>query len=195
MKKIIILICFLFITVHAQIKYDDFFADKTLRMDFYHTGNKQSEMISFGKLVEEGPWSGSKKNLIDNLGYGNYFLKVFDRASNQLIYSRGFSALFQEWQTTEEAKTITRTFSGSVVMPFPKKEIKIEIYRRDRRNNFEKKFEYTANPSSYFIVKEKIKPYTNFKVHYSGDPSTKLDIVFIPEGYSKTEIEKFHKDC
>jgi hypothetical protein len=44
-------------------------------------------------------------------------------------------------------------------------------------------------------MKEKIKPYPYFMVHYSGKSSEKLDIVFIPEGYTKDEMGKFNKDC
>ena len=195
MKKIFFLLVLITSFVSAQVKFDDYFVNATLRLDFFHTGNKNSELISFDRLVKEGDWSGSKINLIDNLQYGYYFFKVFDSASDALIYSRGFSTLFQEWQTTEEAKTITKSFSGSIIMPFPKNKIRVELYRRDRKNNFVKIFTHEADPKSYFIVNEKIKPYSNFKIHYSGDPSTKLDIVFIPEGYTKNEMDKFHKDC
>lgn len=195
MKKMFSLLFFLVISVNAQVKFDDYFDAHTLRLDFFHTGDRTTEIISFDKLVKEGQWSGSKKNLIDNLGYGNYFYKVFDKDSGQLIFSRGFSTLYQEWQTTEESKTTTRSFSGSVLLPFPKKSIRLEIYKRDRQNNFVKKFEHSIDPQNYFIISERIKPFDSFKVHYSGDPSSKLDIVLIPEGYSKSEMEKFHKDC
>ena len=195
MKRLFILFFIFYISVSAQVNFDEYFSGRTLRMDFYHTGNKDSETISFEKLVEEGPWSGSKKNLIDDLNFGNYFVKVYDDSTDKMIYSRGFSTLYQEWQTTEEAKTVIRTFEGSVIMPFPKAKIKVEIDRRDRRNNFVKKFEMVVNPDNYFIVQEKIKPFKDFKIHYSGDPSVKLDIVFIPEGYTKDEMEKFHNDC
>ncbi len=195
MRKVFaLLLCFV-ITTNAQIKFDDYFVDQTIRFDFFHTGNKTTETISFDKLVKEGEWSGPKKNLIDPFGYGNYFFKVFDVTSNNLIYSRGFSTLYQEWQTTEESKNTIRSFPGSIIMPFPKEKIRVEIYRRDRKNNFVKKFDYNIDPKNYSIVDERIRPYDNFKVHYSGDPSSKLDIVFIPEGYTKAEMEKFHKDC
>ncbi|MEW6701967.1 MAG: M64 family metallopeptidase, partial [Bacteroidota bacterium] len=178
----------------SKVTFDDYFIDSTLRLDFYHTGNKDTETISFEKLVEEGMWSGSKKNLIDDLNFGNYFVNVYDDSTGKMIYSRGFSTLYQEWQTTEEARTVTRSFSGSILIPFPKSKVNVEIYRRNRRNIFEKKFQKEIDPKDYFILKEKIKTYKNFKVHYSGDPSTKLDIVFIPEGYTKKEMRKFHKD-
>ncbi len=179
----------------AQINFDNYFLHETLRLDFYHTGNKDTEIISFEKLVKEQYWAGSKKNLIDTFNFGNYILKVFDNKSNKLIYSRGFSTLFQEWQTTDEAKSVWRTFPGSVIMPFPKNNIKIEILRRNRKNIFEKKFELMVNPENYFIIKENLKIYSNFKIHFSGDPSTKLDIVFLPEGYTINEMDKFREDC
>lgn len=195
MKKFLILFLIAVSALSAQIKFDDYFISKTLRMDFFHTGDKDTEIISFDKLIEEEYWSGSEKILIDPFNYGNYMLYVFDAASNYLIYSRGFSTLFQEWQSTEEAKTTFRSMSGSVIMPFPKNKIRVEIQRRERNNSFSKKFEYYVDPESYFIIREKIKPFQNFKVHYSGLPKEKLDIVFIPEGYNRDEMEKFKSDC
>jgi len=195
MKKIISLIFLCSTIIFSQINFEEYFTNETLRLDFYHTGNNDNEIISFEKLVKEQFWAGSKKNLIDTFNYGNYMLKVYDEAENKLIYSRGFSTLFQEWQTTEEAKNLWRSFEGSVIMPFPKKNIKVEILRRNKKNIFEKKFEYVINPENYFIIKEKLKPYKNFKVHYSGEPTKKLDIVFIPEGYTESEMGKFKNDC
>jgi hypothetical protein len=195
MKKTTLLLLFLTQIVFSQPKFEDFFIEKTLRLDFYHTGDKETEIITFDKLIEEPIWSGSHKNLIDKFKYGNYMLRVYDSVSNSIIYSRGFSTLYQEWQTTEEARHIQRSMSGAVIMPFPKSMVRVEIYKRDRRNNFEKKFEYNVDPQSYFIIKEPVKPYPNFQVHYSGAPSQKLDIVIIPEGYTEDEMDKFRDDC
>ncbi|OGU66875.1 MAG: peptidase M64 [Stygiobacter sp.] len=195
MKKLLLLLVISFSVISAQINFDDYFVDKTMRLDFFHTGDKTSETISFDKLIEEGIWSGSKKNLLDKLQFGHYMLKVLNPTDKQEIYSRGFSTLYQEWQTTEESKTTIRSMQGSVCFPFPKSKILVELYRRDKKNVFQKLFEKEVDPSSYFIIKEKIKPFTSFKVHYSGESSNKLDIVFIPEGYNKDEMTKFKDDC
>lgn len=193
MKNIFIVILFTS-NLFAQIDFDEYFINKTLRYDFYHTGDKNSEQISFDKMIEEGYWSGNPKNLIDPFEYGNYLLEIFT-VDDKLIYSKGFSTLYQEWQTTEEAKNKIRTFSGSVLLPFPKKEIKLEIHRRDKKNIFVKIYEDKINPENYFIIKEKIAPFNSFKIHYSGEPQKKLDIVFLPEGYSEIEMNKFKEDC
>ncbi len=195
MKKILLSLIFTTHVLLAQVIFNDYFDDKSLRLDFYQTGDRSTELISFDKLIEESIWSGSKVSLIDKFGYGNYMLKIIDADSKALIYSKGFSTLFQEWQTTEEAKHIQRSMSGSVVFPFPKNKVIVEILKRDRNNNFDKIFEYPVDPKSYFIIKEKVKPYPDFKVHNSGEPSKKLDIVLLPEGYSENEMEKFKEDC
>lgn len=179
----------------AQIKYDDYFTEKTMRFDFTHFGDKYSEEIGFDKIIEEGDWAGTKINLIDPFNYGNYKFILKDTDSNKEIFSMGFSTLFMEWQTTEEAKTVKKSFEGSVRFPFPKSKATLEIYRRDKRGNFVKKLEYNIDPQSYFIVKEMKYKFPNFKVHYSGNSNQKLDIVFVPEGYTKDEIGKFKKDC
>ncbi|MDH7605038.1 MAG: peptidase M64 N-terminal domain-containing protein, partial [Melioribacter sp.] len=114
MKKLIWLFFLCSSIIFSQINFEEYFTNETLRFDFYHTGNKDNEIISFEKLVKEQLWAGSKKNLIDTFNYGNYMLKVYDEAENKLIYSRGFSTLFQEWQTTEEAKNVWRSFEGSL---------------------------------------------------------------------------------
>lgn len=195
MKKFLFLFVFTFISVNAQVDFNDYFLDKTLRLDFYHYGNSNTETFTFDELIEEPYWGGSKVNLVDTFNYGYYMMKVYDDSTNQLIYSRGFSTLFQEWQTTEEAKHIYRTYPGSVVFPYPKAKVKVEIYRRDKMNVFQKKFEYVVDPESYFIKKERKMVFDNFKVHYAGDPSQKLDIVLIPEGYTKEEMDDFKKEC
>ena len=86
-----ILACFiLLIQANASwAQFDKYFHNKTLRLDY----------------AQEPYWGGSKTNLIDTMFYGNYYLNVYDIASDKLIYSRGYCTLFGEWQTTDEAQT------------------------------------------------------------------------------------------
>jgi hypothetical protein len=195
MKKFLFVLFLFAINLFSQQNFDKNFFNKALRIDFFQNGDKTTEMITFDKLIEEPIWSGSKNYLVDKLNYGNYLMKIIDESSSELIYSRGFSTLFQEWQTTEEAKTVKKSMSGSLIFPYPKTKVVFEIYKRDKRNNFNKIFSYNINPDSYFIITEKRKPYPSFQVHYSGESSQKLDIVLIPEGYTINEMEKFKKDC
>jgi hypothetical protein len=194
MKLIFFLLLFISIS-YSQINFNDYFEDKTLRLDYFHTGDKEDNYYSFDELIEEPYWGGSKVNLIDKFNYGRYKFEVYDVVSNTLIYSRGYSTIFNEWQTTEEAKHTTKTFNETVVFPFPKKAVLVIFYASNRKNEWIKKFEYEVNPENYFIKTERVDEYNNFQVVYSGDPSVNVDIVIIPEGYTEDEMDSFKKDC
>lgn len=188
-------ITFTLLCLAGFTQFDTYFEDKTLRLDYYHSGTDTEEFYSIDELLEEPHWGGSKTKLVDEFDYGNYKFEVYDSASNKLIYSRGYSTLFGEWQTTAEAKQTRRSFSETIIFPYPKNSVIVTFYGRDRYNNWVKNFEYKIHPSSYFIKPERRKEYPNFEVHNSGDPAQRVDIVFIPEGYTAEEKEKFHEDC
>jgi len=76
MKQFIILVL-VTISLTGYAQFDKFFHDKTLRMDYYHSGNSDSETYYFNELIEEPYWGGSKVNLVDTFEYGKYYMKVF----------------------------------------------------------------------------------------------------------------------
>ncbi len=176
-------------------QFDKYFHDKTLRMDYYHTGNHESEHYFFDELIEEPYWGGSKINLVDTFGYGNYYLKVYNKENDSLLYSRGYSTLFREWQTTDEAKKIQKAFSEAVVFPYPKNDVDVVLYSRNFNGEFEEKFRHTVDPDDYFIRKDKRINFPSFDVHISGKPENSVDILILPEGYSKEEMGLFIDDC
>ncbi len=194
MKKVFFLILFFVTSTFAQINFSNYFYNKALRFDFYHIGNNNSEKIVFDELIEESIWGGTKINLVDTLNLGNYKVAVFDTA-NQVIYSKGFSTLFKEWQTTKEAKKLTRAFSGAVIFPYPKDSVTLKLFSRNDKNNFEEIYSLGVNPNNYFIKKGNEEKYEIEKIKYSGVPSQKYDIVFIPEGYRAEDMDKFIADC
>jgi len=194
MKRFVIILLFLVTNLSAQIKFEDFFLDKTLRFDYYHTGDAKSQSIVFGELREEPYWGGPKKNLIDPFNFGNYKYEVYDKETGKLIFSKGYSTLFAEWLTTPEAKKISRAFHETVTFPFPKREVILKLYSRDRKNNFVLNFEIEIDPDNPFIKKDKTNSFSSSKFIDNGDPSQKVDIVIIPEGYTGNELDKFKKD-
>ena len=193
--KILIYFILISVSIYPQINFNDYFEDKTLRLDYFHSGDKENDFYSFDELIEEPFWGGSKVNLIDKFNYGKYKFEVYDAASNKLIYSRGYSTMFNEWQTTEEAKQTTRTFSETVTFPFPKIPVVVKFYASNRKNEWIKKFEYSVDPENYFIKSERVAEFKKFEVLNSGDPSVKVDIVIIPEGYTNDEMNLFKEDC
>jgi len=195
MKKLIVLVL-LFVSMQTGFaQFDKYFSDRTMRLDYFHGGTVSSEEYSFDELLSEPYWGGSKTDLIDTLMYGEYYFEVVELAGNTPVYSRGYSTLFREWQTTNEAKKTTKTFSETVVFPFPKEDVRIDFYSRDEKGEFQKRFEYRVDIHSYFIKPEHRLEYPSFDVRISGDPSKKVDIVILPEGYTNEELGLFIKDC
>src|SRR3954447_26385922 len=109
-----VLVTFLFASSAFAARFDELFLDKTMRVDYFHTGNRGEEVIALDRVVSDGPWPGSRTRLLDVSNLGEYSFDVVDRESNQVIYSRGFKSVFGEWATTDEAKVRAGTFEESV---------------------------------------------------------------------------------
>ncbi|MFZ0282924.1 MAG: M64 family metallopeptidase [Bacteroidales bacterium] len=178
----------------AQNNFEKYFTDKVLRLDFMLAGNFQKTVVYPAGMKEEPYWGGSPNSLIDPFNYGNFRYEVYDDATNTLIYSRGFCTLFQEWQTTAEAKTMERSFYEVATMPFPKNKIRFVIGMRERNGSVSKLYETNIDPSDYFIRKENPVVSGVTKIKYSGDPHISVDLAFIAEGYKADEMDKFRED-
>lgn len=191
-KRLFFIGAFASVSIMGFAQFDKYFKNKTLRYDFYHCGNYDSEYYFFDEMIEEPYFAGSKISLVDDKNYGVQMFKIIDKKSKKVIYQRTYNTLFNEWQLTDEAKTTSKGMPESVVFPFPKQDVIIEIYSRDRKGNFNKKHEQEINVDSYFIRKAKPE-HEGFEVHYTGNSDKRVDIVLIPEGYSENEKEKFEK--
>lgn len=197
MKTITSVIILLVISANlglASVDFDTYFEHRTLRIDYLIGGNAQEQTVFLKSLKKEAHWGGTVVNMIDIYNYGNFRFQLTDKASGRLIYSRGFGSLFQEWQSTVEAKTMNRSYYQVNVMPFPKNKTQFCIEYRNRDGVFVKLFEYEIDPSDYFILKE-----TPMQVQYSklmgeGDASSSVDLAFIAEGYTKEDMGKFRED-
>src|SRR6476646_11220543 len=108
-KLILIVVTFLFLALNALA------ATPAMRVDYYHTGDASQEVFSLDRVVIEPlPWPGNPKQAIDTSNLGKYFFEVRDAKTKQLLYSRGFASIYGEWETTDKAKSIKRTFQESL---------------------------------------------------------------------------------
>lgn len=185
----------LVLSLSSIADFNQWFQNKTLRIDYYHAGDSENEFYSIDEVKIEPYWGGSFVNLVDTFLYGQYYFKVFDVESDSLIYSRGYGTLFGEWQTTKEAQLTTRSFTETVVCPLPLKNARIDFFSRDKKGIFKKKFEYIYKTSNYFISPERKLSFASFDALVSGPSETSVDIVILPEGYTQEEMGKFISDC
>jgi hypothetical protein len=200
MKRPVALLCALLLgaaPLFSQPQFGKFFTGGTLRVDLFHTGTKGEERFTLDRALLEGPWPGHRVNLIDTLNLGEYLLGVTDRATNILIYSRGFSSLFNEWQTTDEALAgVYRTFSESVRFPSPFRAFRVALSRRDRRMEFHEVFSVVIDPADPAqIMKERPRSlFPVVPVIESGPSAVKVDIAVLGDGYAASDMEKFRND-
>jgi hypothetical protein len=198
MKTLLIFIALTFLTfAENNSKFEDYFSDETLRIDYFHIGDAKTEMITIDKLYQYGSWAGSLNHLIDNFNNGKYYYKIYDAVSNKLIYSKGFDAFFGEYASSDDAIIgKTKSFQESAIIPLPKSKIIFAIEKRNDANKLIEFFRTEIDPQSIYIIKDRIKDelVDVFKPVNNGDPHTKVDIVILAEGYTKAEKEKFQKD-
>ena len=180
----------------SQPPFDEFFLDKALRVDLYQSGDAKSETITLHRIAEEALWPESKAGLIPPFDYGRYAFRIYDAASNRLIFSRGFDTMFAEYKTTSPALAGTvRVFERSVRFPLPKRPVLFVVEQRDKRNLFHPVFDRIIDPADYHIVRE--KPATAdwvYEALITGDPHERVDFVFLAEGYLAGDRDKFKSD-
>ncbi len=193
-KSFFVLLIVLPYMVRAQ--FSNHFEDASLRLDYYIVGNDKTMEYCYKEMTREPYWGGSKVNLVDTLNYGNYYMEMYDVSDGKLLFSRGYNNLFGEWQTTDEAKHLTKGFEESAVMPFPKHEVEVVLGHKTWDGEKKEGFRMKVNPNDYFI---KTAPENTIPIYDAWignkDCSKAVDIVVLPEGYTQEEMGKFISDC
>jgi IgA Peptidase M64/Peptidase M64 N-terminus len=170
----------------------------TMRVDYYHTGNAAEEHFSLDRVVVEPlPWPGSPAKAIDTTDRGKYFFDVVDAATGRIVFSRGFSSIYGEWETTGEAKVAMRTFSESLRFPLIDRPARVVVKKRDARNAFRDIWTLAVDPADKFIDRSATTAAAGplIKLHESGDPADKLDLLILGDGYTAAERRKFERDA
>jgi hypothetical protein len=175
--------------------FDAAFTRRTMRLDLFHTGGPKGEVIAVAGAgaVDDGPWAGSLTRLLDDTNLGTHFFEVRDAKTNRVLFSRGFSSMYAEWETTGEPKKASRTFPESLRFPWPKEPVQVVLSRRDSENVFQPLFTTVVDPAAANPAPRAAlgKVWTVFE---SGPATEKLDLLMLGEGYSEKDLPKFHAD-
>jgi IgA Peptidase M64/Peptidase M64 N-terminus len=168
-------------------------APRTLRLDYFHTGTVGEERFARDGVVLEGAWPGRLDRSIDDTNLGQYLFEVVDVATNRVLYSRGFSSAYGEWETTDEAKRQHRTFPESLRFPEPAEPVQVVVKKR-REGLFREVWTTAVDPRDVAIDRT---PPTGkvWAVQQSGDPADKVDLLLLGDGYTAGEMEKWHADA
>ena len=196
MKNLIAVLLVAPALLFGGVQFEQFFANKTLRVDYFHTGTAAEEIFSLDQAYEEGEWPGTRTHLIPDALVGLYMADVYDVESGAKIFAIGYNSIFGEWQTTGEAiKGIRRTMHETVRLPYPLKPVKLVVCKRTRDNAFAPLWTTTIDPASRFINREKKK--SDFKATKfidNGVVENKVDLLILGDGYTADDMDKFRND-
>jgi hypothetical protein len=177
--------------------FDRFFTAETMRIDYFHTGGpKSGETFALDRVVNDGEWAGSRTQLVDPSDLGKYRHEVRDKATGVLLYSRGMSPLFGEWETTSEAKSVHRTFHETVRLPWPRRPVTVTIAKRAADNSFAPIWTTDIDPNSRFVNRARLAPRGKvWPLFENGPAAAKVDLLLVSEGYTAAQMPKFHADA
>ena len=182
------------LTLYAQ-EFNSHFDDATLRIDYTLMGNATEQHIALRDMSTTPNWWGRRVNL-DNVPLkGNGDLTLYDAESHEVLYKTSFSSLFQEWITTPEAQTLTKSFEFTLLVPMPQRSVVAEMVLRDNTDK-ESILRHTINPADVLIRdRSQQSPLPHSYIHKGGDSKECIDVVILAEGYTAAEMELFMEDA
>ena len=169
---------------------------RTLRLDFVHVGTAGEERYALDGLALEGPWPGPADRRLDDTNLGKYFFEVVDLRSQRKLYSRGFASVYGEWETTAEASDVSRAFHESLRFPEPAGPVQVVVKKRGPRGEFREAWSLVVDPADPAI--DRSGPARGVKVWpvmKNGKSADKVDLLLMGDGYTVSEMEKWHADA
>ena len=171
------------------------FTGRSMRFDYHHVGTAGEEHVAPDRWRVEREWSGSRKQLLDQTNLGKYLVELIDPRVNRVIYSRGFASIFGEWETTGEAKTSWRSIHESVRFPEPRERTQLVLKKRALDGTFRELYSTSFDPASRFVDRSPISPRgQSFDLVVNGPAATKVDLLFLAEGYTADQHAEFREE-
>ena len=176
--------------------FEQFFIDKTLRVDYLFTGNKNNQSVVLDELKSFAGWAGRRHHLDELPLAGNGQITMIDKVTGMVVYRTSFSSLFQEWLGENESENLSRGYENTFLIPFPKNETLVKIELFNARREVSASFTHTVKPDDILI--KDIGKDNNIEYKYllnSGSPEKCIDVVIMAEGYTKNEMDMFYSDA
>ena len=197
MKKLLIisLLSSIAISVQAQ-RFEDFFEDRTLRLDYTFCGDASHQQIYVDELISIPRWYGRRHRLAELPLKGNGDITVRSKADGMVIYRHSFSSLFQEWLSTAESKHVQKSFENVFLVPYPKQPVDITVELRNYHDSVFASMTHTVDPTDILIRKageRLVTPYVTLQ--QAADTSRCIHVAYVAEGYQQHEMGTFLEDC
>ena len=182
-------------TMAEAQNFDDFFEDRTLRLDYVFSGNVTQQEISLDKLCVSPRWYGKRQRLADLPIEGNGQITVRSHKTGEVIYRNSFSTLFQEWLSYPEAETTRQSFENVFIVPMPKDTVDVTVDLRNNRREIMTTMTHQVVPTDILIRHIGEKNRTPYRTMQQPADSTRcIHIAYVAEGYRADEMGTFIDD-
>jgi hypothetical protein len=189
MKNVLAVFCFLLVSLLGYAQ------EQTLRVDYIFSGTDKSVEISLDELSCFDGWAGRRVNLTQVPVRGNGQICMTDIQSGDTLYRMSFSTLFQEWQTTEEATKVRKSFENVFLLPMPTAAAKVNIHLYDFFGNIAASLNHIVDPSDVLVRRLQPQAPEHRYLLKSGEPQEKIDVAIVAEGYTALEMDMFYADA
>ena len=197
MRKLFIvsLLSTVILSIQAQ-RFEDYFEDRTLRLDYTFCGDKNHQQIYVDELTALPRWFGRHQRLAELPLKGNGQITVRSKTDGKVIYRHSFSSLFQEWLSTTESKHTQKPFENVFLIPYPKQPVVITVELRDYHDSIFAMMTHTVDPTDILIRKageRLVTPYVTLQ--QAADTTQCIHVAYVAEGYQQDEMNIFLDDC
>lgn len=169
--------------------------EQTLRVDYMFSGTDRSVEISLDEMSRFDGWAGRRTNLNKVPVRGNGQICMTDVQTGDTLYRMSFSSLFQEWQTTEEATRVRKSFENVFLLPMPESKARVKVELYDFWGNVVASLGHDVDPSDILIRHMAPKAPEHRYLLKSGSPEEKIDVAIVAEGYTEDEMSTFYEDA
>ena len=196
MKKTILLFMAILCSMLLQAqRFEDFFEDKTLRIDYNFAGNAHQQEIAVDQLNVSHHWYGKRQRLAELPLEGNGQITVRSHKTGQVIYRHSFSTLFQEWLSYPEAQNVRKSFENVFLVPMPKDTVDVTLDLRNNRREVMASLTHQVVPTDILIRRIGEKDVTPYEtIQEAKDSQHCIHIAYLAEGYQQDEMPTFIDD-
>ena len=168
---------------------------RTLRVNYTFSGNSKETYIFLDDLNFFDGWAGRNVNMNRLCLEGNGQITMRDEATGDTLYRTSFSTLFQEWQNTEEATKVSRSFENVFLLPMPQEKAEVEVKLVNNYNKVVATLRHTVDPEDILIRRTGTNPPEWKYLHNGGSPEECIDVIIVPEGYAASSMDLFYEDA
>ena len=166
----------------------------TMRVDLVHTGGRGLEVFAIDRVVIEPlPWPGNRERAIDESNSGAYRFEVRE-PGGRLLFSRGYSTIFDEWVTTAEAAQRIAASTSRCASRCRHRPCASACSGATPHSSSRRPGRRPSIPAACSSIARRHRLQSLIALEEHGTPADKVDLLLIGDGYTAQECHDAFAD-